>query len=221
MKKEHKSQAPEFVDFEFQPIALVDAIRLVAAGGGKYGELGSKLINLLQARKPDQSYVFNLSSGKELPDPVRRGICTSVTSSLKRAGIAFRVTYSSEQKKFVAVPRLKPGAKFATVAQVEKAPQFGRHGRDMGRGATAIAYKAAQVFDVPFEEFRKGSNSPKVIAARHAYILYCRDHKVNNFNAIRFIGGANANDAHKMYAKEKTYYGELEKLTKALANGKQ
>ncbi len=95
----------EIVGFTFAEVPLEEAINAVIAGGGNYSELKSHLLNAIPKLTPDKAFAFGLPNGKEVPEDQRRGICVAVNSSLKKAKILWKVTYSGTRKLFICIPK--------------------------------------------------------------------------------------------------------------------
>jgi hypothetical protein len=108
MKTKSAAGTPEYIEFDFQVMPLNEAVRLTAAGGGKYEAVAVRLIEQIPSllkSDPPATLAFGLPGGKELGESERRGVSTSLSASLRKAGLLFRVTYSSSRKVFLAVPR--------------------------------------------------------------------------------------------------------------------
>lgn len=96
------------IGFEFSEIPLEEAINAALAGNGKYAELKEFLINKLPNLPHDKAFAFGLPGGKDMPDTERKGVSMALASTLKKANIPWRVSYSPAKKLFICVPRNIP-----------------------------------------------------------------------------------------------------------------
>lgn len=99
-----KNKPQEVIGFDFQIIPLQQAQAMAMAGDGNYAELKAKLLEELPNLKPDESFAFGLPKG-EVDEKQRRTICTTLNSTLKKAKLPWRFTYSGVKRLFVCVPR--------------------------------------------------------------------------------------------------------------------
>ncbi len=95
----------EVVGFQFQEIPRSEAEHAVLAGDGSYSEVKQILLEKLPALPQDKAFAFGLPNGKEVPEYQRRGICIAVNTTLNKAKVNWRITYSSSRKLFICVPR--------------------------------------------------------------------------------------------------------------------
>lgn len=93
--------------FHFQEIPLQEAQSLAMAGYGNYADIKAVLLEKLPALPPLKAFAFGLPNGREVDEKARRAICSTTNQTLKKASIAWRVTYSSKKKIFVCIPRAK------------------------------------------------------------------------------------------------------------------
>lgn len=101
-----KKPVADVVGFDFQVIPLEDAKRLVLSGDGNYSELRSKVLEEIPKLKPEEAFSFGLPNRQtELDEKVRRGICMTINSTLRKVGLDWKATYSSGKKLFLVVPR--------------------------------------------------------------------------------------------------------------------
>ena len=91
--------------FNFQTIPLEEARSAVLAGSGKYSELKEILINKLPTLAPNEAFTFGLPNGAALSDLDRKGISMALASTLRKAGIDWKITYSESKKVFICVPK--------------------------------------------------------------------------------------------------------------------
>jgi len=93
------------VEFEFQEIPLAEARNSVLAGDGNYAGLKQSLLEKLPNLDASKTIAFGIPGKQETAEDIRRGICMSLNVTLKRAGLAWRVTYSGTQKLFICIPK--------------------------------------------------------------------------------------------------------------------
>lgn len=94
--------------FVFQEVPLDEAINAVIAGDGNYAEVKAKLLEALPQLPEGKAFAFGLLDGDEVEEDQRRGICMALNSTLKKAKLPWRVTYSGIKKLFVCVPPATP-----------------------------------------------------------------------------------------------------------------
>lgn len=114
---------PKAVDFEFRIGPMEEALQLSSAGGAKYEGLAMKLITELPELVSNGQTIFFKYPGKEMAENERRGVCISLTSALKRAGLPYRITYSTSTEQFLAVPRRNKLALFKKTIKLRPAPR--------------------------------------------------------------------------------------------------
>lgn len=102
------SEAPSVVNFEFEEIPLDEAVNAVIAGAGNYAYIKAKLLEALPHLPEGKAFAFGSPGGQEVDEDQRRGICIAVNSTLKKAKLSWRVTYSGLKKLFVCVPSSTP-----------------------------------------------------------------------------------------------------------------
>lgn len=113
----------DVVGFHFQEIPLEEAVNAVIAGDGNYAVVKAKLLEALPHLTEGRAFAFGLPNGKEVEEDSRRGICLALNSTLKKARLPWRVTYSGVKKLFVCVPSSTP----KTYSKVEKeVPSVGK-----------------------------------------------------------------------------------------------
>lgn len=134
-----KKTVPNVVGFDFQVIPLEDAKRLVLAGDGNYSELRSRILEEIPKLKPEDAFSFGLPNRQgELDEKVRRGICMTINSTLRKVGLSWKATYSSAKKLFLVVPR------YALISQKPKYPGYiprSKHNRDLEGEQKILALK--------------------------------------------------------------------------------
>jgi hypothetical protein len=165
------------LDFDIQTIPLADAVKLVAAGGGKYGTLAHQIIERFATRKSDETFAFGVPGGQELPERLRRGVSTSLTTALKRAGIPWKVTYSGERKIFIVVPRKQKGALISPTPAQPKAEGKRQNPRRVPWTLSRLAAIAANTFGVTVSEIKGRSQDRQITSARAAFARYAINHK--------------------------------------------
>lgn len=104
-KTKRLNPPPETFEFEFEEVDRTQAERLVAAGGGMYSALAHKLIETIPTLGDDKAFVFKAPGSGEVPERTRRSLILACNSAMKRSGIPWRATYSSEKQIFVVIPR--------------------------------------------------------------------------------------------------------------------
>lgn len=102
------SKEASVVNFEFTEIPLDEAVNAVIAGDGNYASIKAKLLEALPKLTEGKAFAFGLPNGKEIEEDQRRGICMAVNTTLKKAKLPWRITYSSIKKLFVCVPSSTP-----------------------------------------------------------------------------------------------------------------
>lgn len=104
---------PKEVGFSFQEIDLTRAQNIVASGDGKYSDLvvmlAQKLPELENANNDldiseKKGFAFGLPGGKEIDEKDRRNLCHTCNLRLKKMNIAWRISYSGNEKLFICVP---------------------------------------------------------------------------------------------------------------------
>lgn len=106
--------------FEFEEVPLQEAQNVVTAGSGKYSALvvilSKKLMELdiKQASLPPserKTFAFGLPGNKELEEKSRDSLAGTVTKTLVKLGLAWKIRYSPSMKQFVCVPVVGPAVK--------------------------------------------------------------------------------------------------------------
>lgn len=134
-----KKAPGEVVGFTFQEIPLEEALNVVLAGDGSYGDLKQMLLEKLPTLAPDKAFAFGLPDGKEVPEDQRRGICVAINSTLKKARMPWKITYSGTKKLFICVPRV---LKIAASAKLGKPPHPNKYTVDKSNDAKILALRA-------------------------------------------------------------------------------
>lgn len=111
--KASKSTEKEITGFHFEEMPLSEALPLVQAGEGNYAELKAEVLlriprieaqNAANGTEP-KSLNFSLPGKDEAPEDQRRTICQVLNMTLTKAGIWWKVTYSSRDRLFLVVPK--------------------------------------------------------------------------------------------------------------------
>lgn len=152
--------------FVFQAIPLDEAKRIANAGSGIYSEIKEVVLRHFEEQNGNgtgEAFAFGLPNGKEVPEKDRKNICMSVTHSLHKAGLSWKVIYSGSRKLFVCVPgkenrQQKP--------QRQHSPRPLQNG-DSSKEMEALIEKAMEVFQIPRETLmhkRKGFINKELLA---------------------------------------------------------
>lgn len=102
-----KKEVQEVVGFHFQVIPLQEAKSLAISGNGNYSDLKAKILEQIPNLKEDESFAFGLPKG-EVSEAQRRAICMTITSTLKKAKLPWRLTYSGVKRLFLCIPLTTP-----------------------------------------------------------------------------------------------------------------
>lgn len=207
-------KSKEIVGFDFQVIPLKDAINMVVAGDGNYGELKAKLLDTLPTLESEQAFSFGLPNGKEVPEDQRRGICTALNVCMRKAGHAWRTTYSSSKRLFVVVPK---GNLTGHALYKKRIPPTDPGNGKMDdaqaqREMESMILEASRIFKVTTEQIQKGLGRGKAVRKAICRVAYER-----NISPRIIAAHVGLTDAGvKFNAKQSTKFAtiEIEKLQK-------
>jgi len=207
-------QGKEIVGFDFQVIPLNDAVNMVMAGDGNYSELKAKLLDTLPTLEAEQAFTFGLPNGKEVPEDQRRGICTALNICMRKAGHAWRATYSSSKRLFVVVPKGKIAIVRGSYKKRTPPTDPGNGKMEDGRAEREIesmVIEASRIFKVTPEQIQKGMGRGKAVRKAICAVAYARN------VAPRIIAPhvGISEGGVKFNAKQNTKFAktEIEKLT--------